>query len=153
VGSNVTIEAWVNFNLAGTLHATIVATQAFRFQIKSADFLHWAWTNGITINGANGTVGITRGSWQHVAGVKRGNAVTFYINGTTTGTGTVTVSRTITSLRIGVDGLSGIGEGETFGEVFSTKSASTIEPYQHRKFLLSTMPPDNFMLASIHPVR
>jgi hypothetical protein len=114
IGSNVTIEAWVKCSNI-TPHTTILATEAFRFQVGSGGRFLWEWTNGTNTSGTHGTGGqIPQDQWTHMAGVKEGNTTKLYVNGVYLMSVTNQYSRTITNLEFGRDTLSGIGAADYY---------------------------------------
>ncbi len=114
VTDTLTVEVWINKASQDWTFDTILATDSYRFQINSAKNLVWDWTDGTNRLERNSWGSITLGEWNHVVGVKNGDTITFYINGQECGISTVSYSRAVTSLNIGLDGLSGIGGADYF---------------------------------------
>jgi hypothetical protein len=115
LSGNLTIVAWIKKPSQDWWFDSIVTTQAFRFQIDSGKRIHWAWTSGgWRSSWTQSTKSITLNTWHHVVGVKKGNTITFYLDGEPAGGGTIWHTRPASTLRIGVDGLSGIGAIDYF---------------------------------------
>ena len=95
VGTNFTVEAWVNVPSAASNIQTIVSNSSgigqsggFRFGINT-----WNTNDGkLVFEGGSVFVGssgaITKNVWQHVAVVVNGSTIAFYINGNLAGTAT-----------------------------------------------------------------
>ena len=117
LNGNLTIMAWIKKPAQDWYFDTIVSTEAFRFQIERSRNIHWGWTDGTYDDWINSNRSITLNEWHHVVGVKEGNVIRFYIDGKPAGGGTVAHTRSISQLRIGVDGLSQIGDIDYFNGI------------------------------------
>ena len=110
---DLTIELWVNADAATHIWSTFLASQSFRFSISAVNQIALSWTDGTSSAHVYSGTDFSLGVWHHVAVVKSGTDYTFYIDGVQSGTVSSTAySRTITSLEIGRDTLSGIGSAD-----------------------------------------
>jgi len=117
LNGNLTVMAWIKKPSQDYWFDSIVTTEAFRFQIDSGRKIHWGWTDGVSNSLVDSNTTITLNEWHHVVGVKEGTTIKFYIDGKPAGSGTISATRNVSSMRIGVDGLSGIGAIDYFNGV------------------------------------
>ena len=85
---NFTIEAWIRPTSVATARGIANNWQsggAFEFSFTASAYLKFNFTNaaaGISTVGFTGTTQqVTANSWNHVAVVRNGNTITFYVNG------------------------------------------------------------------------
>ena len=109
----VTIEVWVNIRQFRSGHSTFLASNSWRFQTRYSDRdVLWEWTDGTTKQHVTTDVNVLPdlGNWVYVVGTKDTDGSTkLYVNGKLKKSGVITVSRDVTQVYIGRDGISGIG--------------------------------------------
>ncbi|MFZ5391911.1 MAG: LamG-like jellyroll fold domain-containing protein [Patescibacteria group bacterium] len=103
ISSNITIEAWLFRNAAGIQRIVTktvgngAANNPYDFGIYTDDKLYFVRASSTTPQSFFSTNTVPVNSWSHVAVTVNNNALSFYVNGIASGTGTFTITPTTNS--------------------------------------------------------
>ena len=109
---NYTIEMWYNPSVsyaAGNTYLFDQSNNGTRVQIYN-NYVRFFFNNGATeLAASTAGLGVTVGTWYHLAIVRNSGVITMYINGTSCATANSSADETSTSMKIGNYGGSGYG--------------------------------------------